>query len=174
MSFVCVTRQILRTYLDLNKRSGYMRGIDEHMPGQLVPETRETYTDHSPQGCKAWLDDNLPYLFSGKGPQHTSQRYKTVFELDTDAKALGTPNGERASLERWLALAAGPAGVDHDRAVRCLNRYVHPDIAPKDGDWGAFYQHYRDRIVFIESTGFWWQQDPRLLERERRAAAHAR
>lgn len=174
VSFVCVTRQIFLTFLDLNRRSGYLRGIEEHMPGQLTEATRATYTDRSPAGAKAWLDENLPFLFSGKGPQHQSPRYKAVFELDTDAKALGTPNKERQSLERWLALAADPASADHDFAVRCLLRYVHPDIAPKDGDWAAWHRRFRDRIVFIESTGFWWQEDPRLLERERRAAARAR
>jgi hypothetical protein len=168
-----VTRQILRTYLDLCRRDGYTRGIEEHMPGQLVGQTRATYTDRSPAGCRKWLDANLPFLFSGKGPQHTSQRYKTVFELDADAQALGTPNEERKSLERWLALCAGAPGEDRDRARRCLERYVHPDIAPKDGDWAAWYARYRDRIVFIESTGFWWQEDPRVLERERAAAKDA-
>jgi hypothetical protein len=24
----------------------------------------------------------------------------------------------------------------------------------------------KDRVVFIESTGFWWQEDPRVLEAE--------
>ena len=32
--------------------------------------------------------------------------------------------------------------------------------------WDAWYEKHRDRIVFIESTGFWWQEDPRILERE--------
>ena len=55
---------------------------------------------------------------------------------------------------------------------------MHPALAPADGDWQGFYARQRDRIVFIESTGFWWQEDPRVLEREqaarRRAAAGAR
>ncbi len=163
--FVCSTRQIFKVFLDLNRRSGYLRGIEEHMVGQLTPESRKTYTDHTPAGCQKWLDEYLPYVFSGKGPQHTSERYKTVFEVDADAMALGTPNAERKSLERWIELV-GQEGDDHERALRCLKRYVHPDIAPTDGDWTGWYAKYRDRIVFIESTGFWWQEDPRNLEHE--------
>jgi hypothetical protein len=48
---------------------------------------------------------------------------------------------------------------------------VHAEIAPTDGDWTAWYAAQKDRIVFIESTGFWWQLDPRVLEREAAAAA---
>ncbi|HEX5052738.1 MAG TPA: hypothetical protein VFZ65_13260 [Planctomycetota bacterium] len=165
--FVCVTRQIFQVYLDLNKESGYLRGIEEHMPNQLTPEWQKTYTDRTPKGYAQWLDTYLPYVFSGKGPQHLSKRYKQVYEVDADAMALQTPNRERKSLERWLELAVAGSGEDEARAQRCLSRYVHPSIAPKDGDWHAWYEAQRDRIVFIESTGFWWQEDPRVLERER-------
>ena len=166
--FVCVTRQLLTVYLDLFRESGYRRGIEEHLPGQLTPEWRKTYTP-TPEGCRAWLDQHLPYVFSGKSDAHRSDRYKTIFEVDPDAMALGTPNKERSSLEKWLALAAGQAGEDHDRALLCLARYVHPSIAPKDGDWAKWYAAQKARIAFIESTGFWWQEDPRVLERELRA-----
>lgn len=170
VEFANVTRQILYTYVELEKESGYRRGIEEHMPGQLVPATLATYTDRTPAGAQAWLAKYGAYLFTGKGPEHRSERYKQRFEIDVDAMALGTPNHLRTSLERWLALAAGPAGEDHERAVRCLQRYVHAEVAPKDGDWAAWYRQQRDRIVFIESTGFWWQLDPRVLEREGAAA----
>lgn len=166
VEFVNVTRQIFGVYLDLHAESGYLRGIEEHMPNQLVPQWRDTYTDRTPAGAKAWLAKYQPFLFTGKGPQHKSERYKQMFEVDEDAMALGTPNSTRASLERWLALAAGPAGADRERALRCLQRYVHAKIAPADGDWAAWYGKQKDRIVFIESTGFWWQVDPRVLERE--------
>ena len=33
-------------------------------------------------------------------------------------------------------------------------------------DWDGWYAKRKDRIVFIESTGFWWQEDPRILENE--------
>jgi hypothetical protein len=166
VEFVNATRQIFTVFLDLHRESGYLRGIEEHMPNQLVPKWRETYTDHTPAGARAWLATHQPFLFSGKGSQHESERYKQLFEVDADAMSLGTPNGERASLEKWLALAAGGDGEDKERARRCLQRYVHPDIAPQDGDWPAWYGKQKDRIVFIESTGFWWQVDPRVLERE--------
>jgi hypothetical protein len=166
VEFVNVTRQIFTTFLELHAESGYLRGIEEHMPNQLVPQWRDTYTDRTPDGARAWLAKHQPFLFSGKGPQHKSERYKQMFEVDADAMALGTPNAARASLEKWLALAAGAAGEDRERARRCLQRYVHPETAPADGDWDAWYARQRDRIVFIESTGFWWQVDPRVLERE--------
>jgi len=170
VKFVCVTRQIFTVYLDLHAESGYLRGMEEHMPNQLTEAWRTTYTDRTPDGCRAWLEKHQPYLFSGKGEQHKSERYKQLFEVDADAMALQTSNGARSSLERWLALAAGAPGDDRERALRCLSRYVHPDIAPRDGDWAAWYDKQKDRIVFIESTGFWWQEDPRVLEREQAAA----
>lgn len=165
VEFVCATRRILWIYLELSRESGYLRGIQEHLPGQLTEASRAEYVA-TPEGAAAWLDRYLPFVFSGKGPQHTSKRYKTVFEVDRDALALGTPNAERASLERWIELAQGPAGEDRERALRCLQRYVHPSVAPKDGDWQRFLAEQGDRIVFVESTGFWWQEDPRVLERE--------
>ncbi len=171
--FVCVTRQMFQVYLDLYQESGYLRGIEEHMPGQLTDEWQKSYSDRTPAGAAAWLKKHGPYLFSGKGEQHKSERYKQRFEVDQDAMALGTPNNERASLQRWVELAAGAPGEDHDRAVRCLARYVHPDVAPHDRDWQTWYAAQKERIVFIESTGFWWQVDPRVLEGERDARAPA-
>ncbi len=168
--FVCVTRQIFRTYLDLHRESGYLRGIQEHQVGQLVESALATYTDRSPAGAAAWLEKYGPYLFSGKGEQHKSQRYKQRYEIDGDAMALGTPNAARTSLERWIGLAAGPAGEDRERALRCLSRYVAHDLVPADGDWTKWYAAQKDRIVFVESAGFWWLVDPRVLEAERAAA----
>ena len=56
------------------------------------------------------------------------------------------------------------------RARRCLARYVHPDLRPKGNRWAAWYEQQRDRIAFIDSTGFWWQVSPVVLEREAAAA----
>jgi hypothetical protein len=174
VKFVCKTRQILWTYLDLNRRKPrYKRGIEEHFPNSLTPECRKTYNDSSAEGCAAWLDKYLPYVFSGKSEKHTDRRYKNLFEVDADAMALGTSNARRESLERWIDLAAGDDQEKKVLAERCLKRYVHPSIAPKDvgedGGWAGWYQKQKDRIVFVESTGFWWQEDPRVLERERAA-----
>jgi len=163
--FVCKTRRILWVYTRLGRDTGYKRGVEEHFPNSLVPDWRKTYTP-SFVGAEAWVAKHLPYVFSGKSDKHRSARYKSLFEVDADAMALGTPNNERASLERWIELACGGAGEDKKRALRCLARYVHPDIAPQRGKWKAWYERQRDRIAFIDSTGFWWQESPEVLERE--------
>jgi len=169
--FVCKTRRILWVYTRLGREKGYKRGVEEHFPNSLVPECREDYAP-SFEGAEAWVDKYLPYVFSGKTDKHKSARYKCLFEVDADALALGTPNNERESLERWIELAEGKGGAggktgqDRDRARRCLARYVHPDIRPKGNQWTKWYERQRDRIAFIESTGFWWQENPEVLERE--------
>lgn len=164
--FVCVTRRILWVYTVLGKDTGYKRGVEEHFPNQLTDEWRKTYTPTF-EGAEAWVKENLPYVFSGKTEAHKSQRYKQVFEVDADAKALGTPNNERESLERWIE-QADQLNWDAQmraRALRCLERYVHPSIRPAEGtSWSAWYEQYRDRVVFVDSTGFWWQLDPTRAE----------
>ncbi len=167
--FVCKTRKSLWVFTILGRETGYRRGVEEHFPGSLVPGWRDTYTP-SFEGAEAWVKKHLPYVFSGKAEIHRGERYKTLYEVDADAMALGTPNNERASLERWIELARGEPGENRDRALRCLERYVHPDIRPADEDWKDWYARQRDRIVFIDSTGFWWQENPVVLERERAAA----
>jgi len=160
--FVCKTRKILWVFTVLGKETGYKRGVEEHFVGQLTPEWRETYTPTF-EGAAAWVDENLAYVFSGKTAAHRGERYKTIFEVDVDAKALGTANNQRSSLERWIELVE-EEGVEPEaraRAARCLRRYVHPSIAPEQADgWSRWYAKHRDRIAFIDSTGFWWQIDP--------------
>jgi hypothetical protein len=166
--YVCDTRRSLWTYLALYHEVGYMRGLEEHFLGTVKPESRVDY-DPTPEGLEAWLDENLPYVFSGKDESHAGDRYGTIFEVDGEAKRLGTPNAERASLEKWLEQAASGDPAEREIATRLLNRYVHQDIAPEEG-WAepsAWYRRFRDRIVFVESAGFWWLEDPRVLERER-------
>jgi len=172
--FVCKTRRILWVYTRLGRESGYKRGVEEHFLNSLVPEWRESYTDRSFDGAEGWVEKYLPYVFSGKSDKHKSTRYKCLFEVDADAMALGTPNNLRESLERWIELAQGAAGADRKRALACLARYVHPDIRPKRKDWKGWYSRQRDRIVFIESTGFWWQESPEVLEREAAAKRQRR
>lgn len=165
--YVCKTRRSLWVYLALNRESGYLRGIEEHFPGSVKPGSREGYVA-TPAGLQAWLDENLPYVFSGKDESHASQRYKTVFEVDFDAKALGTPNSSRTSLEAWIALAADGDPARRALGSRLLARYVHPAVVPPD--WSnapAWYEAWRDRIVFVESAGFWWMENPELEARPR-------
>lgn len=159
--FVCKTRRTLWTYLRLFEESGYMRGMEEHFLGTVQENSRRGYVP-TPEGLAAWLDENLDYVFSGKDESHTSDtRYKTVFEVDFDARVLGTPNGERESLEVWLRAAAGDSADGRVTGTRLLKRYVHPSIAPED--WSQPFEWYgrmRGEIVFVESAGFWWMADP--------------
>lgn len=161
--FVCKTRKILRVYTVLGKQTGYKRGVEEHFPNQLTEEWRKTYT-RSFEGAEQWVAKYQPFVFSGRGEQHQNGRYKTVFEVDVDAMELGTPNNQRASLEKWLELAGRLEGgqADRERARRCLKRYVHPDIYPdgKRVSWGEWYEAHRDRLVFVDSAGFYWMLDP--------------
>ena len=158
--FVCKTRKILWVYTVLGKETGYKRGVEEHFPNQLTEDWQASYTPTF-DGAAAWVAENLPYVFSGKGPQHESERYKNVFEVDADAKALATPNNQRASLEKWLALADDQGADQHELAVRCLQRYVHESIRPQAGtSWAVWYEQHRDNLVFVDSAGFWWMPDP--------------
>jgi hypothetical protein len=163
--FVCDTRRSLWVYLALFKESGYRRGMEEHFLGCVLPESREDYQP-TPEGLETWLAQNLAFVFSGKGEQHVSERYGNIFEVDVDAKALGTPNNERASLEAWLRLAASADAAERELGRRLLARYVHPAIAPTSWDAAAeWYATWRERIVFVDSAGFWWLEDPTLAPR---------
>ena len=161
--FVCKTRRTLWVYWRLNQESGYLRGIEEHFLGTVLESSREGY-EPTPDGLKAWLDENLDYVYSGKTERHlpTESRYKTVFEVDQTAKALGTPNAERKSLERWLHLVSAGEEEDHARAKVLLDRYVHASIKPDDwSDPEGWYQEHGDEIAFVESAGFWWMTVPK-------------
>ncbi len=160
--FACKTRKILWVYTVLGKEKGYKRGVEEHFLGQLTPAWRKTYTPTF-EGAEAWVKENLPYVFSGKSAQHRGTRYKTIFEVDADAKQLATPNNSRASLEKWIALADGKDTEAEQRAmaVRCLQRYVHEPIRPEQGvSWSDWYSQYSRNLVFVDSAGFWWMLDP--------------
>ncbi len=68
--------------------------------------------------------------------------------------------GEHFAPERFCA--ALPERDLEWQFKRTRARYVHPDIAPES--WNAadaWYAQWRDRIVFVESAGFWWIEDPR-------------
>ena len=158
--FACKTRKILWVYTVLGRDKGYLRGVEEHFPNQLTPKWRETYTPTF-AGAEEWVAKYQPFVFSGRGAQHQSGRYNTVFEVDVDAMALATPNNAPASLARWVELAAHGAGEDQRRAARCLARYVHPDAAPRDGEsWPAWHARLGQRLVFVDSAGFYWMRDP--------------
>ena len=159
--FRCTTRRSLWVYLALNERTGYLRGIEEHFLGTVKPASRADY-EPTPDGVRAWLDTNLDFVFSGKDASHTGTRYTTIFEVDEDAKRLGTPNGERASLERWLAMAASSDDAERQLGLRLLARYVDASVAPAEwSDPLGWYETWRERIVFVESAGFVWLEIPR-------------
>ena len=160
--YVCKTRRSLWVYWRLNQESGYLRGIEEHFLGTVLESSRQNY-EPTADGLKAWLDENLEYVFSGKAERHSPKesRYRTVFEVDQTAKALGTPNADRKSLETWLRLVTAGDEGDRAKARELLDRYVHPSIRP--GDWSdpqGWYQAHESEIVFVESAGFWWMTAP--------------
>jgi hypothetical protein len=160
--FVCDTRKSLWVNLALFHETGYRRGMEEHFLGKVRPESREDYLP-TPEGLEAWLDENLAFVFSGRGERHASERYGNMFEVDVDAKELGTPNNERTSLETWLRLAASADTTERELGRRLLTRYVDPSIAPASWDTPAeWYTAWRERIVFVDSAGFWWLDDPTL------------
>lgn len=175
VDYVCDTREALYNFVFLNKSVGYERGFNEHIYGSVLEESLEDY-EESAEGLETWLDQHGDYLVSGKGERHLAtgkyERYGQRFEVDRDAEKLKTANHKRESLEKWVELAVGGNEPQRELALRCLVRYVHPSIAPENSesaDWKKWYQEQRDRIVFIESTGFWWQTDPRILEKEAKA-----
>ncbi|MFT7167438.1 MAG: hypothetical protein ACI80K_000557 [Paracoccaceae bacterium] len=164
--YVCDTRANFEVYTWLS-RDTYLRGVEEHLPGSLVPELRESYTP-SFEGADAFVATYLDYLYAGKPGMPSPEKYGCLFDADRDAMALGTANNDPASLARWVALADSGDGEANEQARRCLSRYVHPDIAPKDGAWTPWLKEYQDRVSFIDSTGFWWQLNPLYLERASR------
>lgn len=167
--FVVKTRAIFRVYtwLGRDRDRPYLRGVQEHFPGSLTARARQDYTPTF-EGADAWVAENLPYVFAGKEGMPKDAKYGHLFDVDEDAKALRTPNRSRASLERWIALADEGKGEDAARARRCLTRYVHPEIYPASGTWSDWYAKQKHRICFVDSTGFWWQPDPRAVARESR------
>ncbi len=180
VDYVCDTRESLHNYVYLNKTSGYERGFNEHIYGNVLEKSLEDY-EESAEGLENWLEKHGNYLFSGKEKRHIGtgkfERYGNRFEVDQDAEKLGTPNHTRGSLERWIDLSQSDNQEQRTLASNCLKRYVHPEIAPKNLDsanWVEWYENQKDRIVFIESTGFWWQTDPRVLERESKAQKSAK
>lgn len=158
--YQCKTRRTLWVYLALNQESGYLRGIEEHFIGSVKEDSRLDYVP-TPQGLENWLNENKDFLFSGKDASHRGERYKTIFEVDVEAKSLGTPNYKRESLEKWLEMASSE---DEDARVigrNLLERYVHPTIAPLNWDSPSdWYSPIKDRIVFVDSAGFWWMTPP--------------
>ena len=169
VEYVCETRRSLEVNLELYRQVGYKQGYGEDMYGRVLKSSLQDY-EASPAGLEKWLDENLQFVFSGKSEKHKGsgkyEHYGTRFEIDNDAKSLQTPNSLRSSLEKWIELAATGSGERQQKAIRCLERYVHPSLAVHDGDWTSWYARQKNRIAFIESTGFWWQEDPVVLERE--------
>lgn len=170
VDFVCDTRRSLAVNLDLYRKDDGRKFLyGETMRKSVLEKSLEGY-EESPEGLETWLDNNLPFVFSGKSPKHKSGQ-RTRFEVDDDAKSLKTPNSLRSSLEKWIELASNGSDEEKQIALRCLMRYVHPSIKPTDGKWADWYTKQKDRIAFIESTGFWWQENPVILEREANSRA---
>ncbi|MHC4606707.1 MAG: hypothetical protein ACYTAF_07190 [Planctomycetota bacterium] len=159
--YVCKPRGNLVNYHRLAvKLERYRKKAMTHFSNSVAPEIIEDWQP-TVETVGAWLEENLPYLrFNGMvGHYHT-------FDIDRDAKSLGTPNSELKSLAKWVELAEGKESGERTRALACLERYVDPAIRPKDGKWGAWFETMESRLVFVDTAGFRFVEDPRILEKE--------
>ncbi len=126
----------------------------------LVPAARADLLKREKEEYGAWLEENLPYINAGKSSPIQS-RYKDVYDVDLEAKALKTPNNSMESLAKWIDLASSDDADQKKMARGCLQRYVAPEIRPRQEDWKAWFRKMKDRIVFCDSVGFYFIEDPR-------------
>ena len=146
-------RGALGNYLDLAATvEGYEAQGLKHFRGSLDPELLKDWEPTVASG-RTWLAENLPYLVTD-GVEGSYQ----VFRVDGNAKRLGTPNHKTESLEAWVRLSREGS----PEAGACLARYVDPGIAPKDGDWAVWWARWKGRLVFVDTAGFRFVEDPRL------------
>lgn len=103
-----------------------------------------------------WLDENFAYII---GDPSASSRHKEVYDVDQDAKSLKTPNNKIESLETWIKVVS-EGGKDKDKAKKCLDRYVDKAIQPSGGNWKDWLEKNKSKIVFCDSVGFKFIQNP--------------
>ena len=157
--YLCKPRGNPVCYLDAARTlPGYRERGMKHFVSSLHPDLLKGWKP-TVETAQAWLAENLDYLYADgeSGPYQ-------LYNVDQDAKKLRTPNHALKSLEAWIGLA----GEGNPQAKACLARYVDPKIRPADGDWKAWWARHKSRLIFVDTAGFRFVEDPRVLEREAR------
>ncbi|MHC5080222.1 MAG: hypothetical protein ACYTHN_14495, partial [Planctomycetota bacterium] len=155
--FLCPTRRKLSGYLKQSRLQKHREKVFlDAIRKLLVPAvTRDWKADR--ESVARWLGENLDYLYAAKLHAQTG-----VFDVDQDAKALKTPNHAIESLEKWIDLARGGKGSLRESARRCLDRYVAPGVKPKGGGWMSWFRKMKDRLVFVDTAGFRFVENPSI------------
>jgi hypothetical protein len=159
--YMCPTRRIIINYLEdaekqPQRRDVYLKAI----PTMLVPQTAKDWT-HSLEFNKKWIEENADYLYPAKLNSESG-----FMDIDNDAKTLKTPNNKIESLQQWITLTKGNDTEKKRMALSCLDRYVASEIKPKDNDWSRWFDKMKSRIVFVDTAGFKWLENPTILEKE--------
>jgi hypothetical protein len=156
------SRGMLVGYLEQAQRvKSQTQNFLKAMPKMLVSGLQKDW-DPTVAFSQAWLRENRDYLYAAKLDAQTG-----FFDIDQDAKRLRTPNYKLESLKKWIDLA-GSVGQDRDSAKNCLNRHVDDSIKPADDNWQAWWKREKDRIVFVDTVGYKFIENPVLLEKEGR------
>lgn len=130
-------------------------------PKLLVAPLQKDWTPDVPFTAN-WLRENVDYVYAA-----VLDKQQAFFAVDQDAKRLHTPNNKLESLKRWIDLAR-KKGPDSEAAKNCLGRYVDDSIKPANQDWKAWWKRMKKRVVFVDTVGFKFIENPVLLEKEGR------
>lgn len=157
--FVCHTRHYLKFRCDsvletLREKSPRAEDTRKAFEEILKPAARAEVQKLNVEEYGAWLKENFGYIV---GDPASASRHKDVYDVDADARALKTPNNKLESLEGWIRLLNGD---ERDKARRCIDRYVGKGLEPADGDWAGWFGRMKGRIVFCDSAGFRFIEDP--------------
>ena len=156
--YFCKPRGNLACYLEAARDiPGYQAQGMKHFRNSLHPDLLKDW-EPTLDSAQAWLSANLDYLYADgeSGPYQ-------LFSVDGAAKALTTPNRDLGSLEAWIQLAQGKDAEKQGFAKACLARYVDPRLLPADGDWASWWRREKGRLVFVDTAGFRFVEDPRVL-----------
>lgn len=153
--FACHTRHYLKFRCDsvletIREKSPRAEDIRKAFEEILKPAARAEVQKLKPEEYGRWLEENFAYIV---GDPSSASRHKEVYDVDADARALRTPNNKLESLKTWVGLLNGDEGA---RARRCLDRYVG-DV---EGGWAAWLEKNAARILFCDSAGFKFIEDP--------------
>jgi hypothetical protein len=158
--YVCKPRGTLTRYLSQAARwEDYRPKAMKMFAKSLHPDLRKEWTTDI-EAAKAWLAENRDYVYA----DGTLERYQ-IFQVDDAARRLRTPNHRIESLQTWVRLARGEDPQKRADAEACLERYVDPAIRPPAGEWTQWWDAWKSRLVFVDTAGFRFVEDPRLEPR---------